>query len=180
MKGLVFRTFYDFCETYHGADVLDNVIEAADLPNGGAYTSVGTYPFTEMVSLITALVQLSGKPLNVTLEEFGAHCFARWVQSWPAEFEGKKLFDVLAKIDDFHEQQVRKLYPDAELPSFRVETRRSKELVLGYRSCKPLVDLAAGVIKGAASHLGENVRLRHEPAEDKDGKYVRITVLSLA
>lgn len=180
MKGLVFTTFYNFCETHHGADVLDEVIEAADLPHGGAYTSVGTYPFTEMVSLITALVRISGKPPNVTLEEFGVHCFARWVQNWPAQFEGRTLFDVLAGIDDFHEKEVRKLYPDAELPSFRVESRTVTQLVLGYRSCKPLVDLAAGVIKGAASHLGEKVRLRHEPAQDDNGDYVRITVLSLA
>ena len=176
----MFTTFYDFCETCHGADVLDDVIEAADLAHGGAYTSVGTYPFSEMVSLITALVKISGRPLNVTLEEFGIHCFAKWVQNWPAQFDGKKLFDVLAGIDDFHEKEVRKLYPDAELPSFRVESRTVTQLVLGYRSCKPLVDLAVGVIKGAASHLGENVRLGHEPAEDEEGNYVRITVRSLA
>lgn len=180
MKGLVFTTFYDFCETNYGGDVLDEVVEAADLPNGGAYTSVGTYPFTQMVSLVTALARISGTPPNATLENFGVHCFSRWVRNWPAQFDGKKLFDVLADIDDFHERQVRKLYPDAELPSFRVESRTVDKLVLGYRSCKPLADLAVGVIKGAASHLGEPVRLRHEPAKDDDGNYVRITIRSLA
>ena len=176
MKGLVFTTFYDFCEVNYGGDVLDDVIDAADLPNGGAYTAVGTYPFTDMVSLITALVTLTGKPLNVTLEEFGVHCFARWVENWPAQFDGKKLFDVLATVDDFHQNEVRKLYPDAELPSFRVEARSADRLVLGYRSCKPLADLAAGVIKGAAFHLKEPVRLRHETAHDDDGDYVRIEI----
>lgn len=180
MKGLVFTTFYDFCETAYGEDVLDEVVEAADLPGGGAYTSVGTYPFTEMVSLISALVKISSKPLNVTMEEFGVHCFASWVRYWPDQFTAKTLFDVLADIDSFHEKQVRKLYPDAELPSFRVETRTAEELVLGYHSCKPLADLAVGVIKGAASHLGERVSLRHEPANDDNGDYVRITVRSLA
>lgn len=176
MKGLVFTTFYDFCEANYGGDVLDDAIQASDLPNDGAYTSVGTYPFSEMVSLVTALAKISGKPLNVILEEFGVHCFTTWVKNWPSQFDGRKLFDILATIDEFHEREVRKLYPDAELPSFRVEFRTEERLVLGYRSCKPLADLAGGVIKGAAIYLNEPVRLRHEPAQDADGKYVRITI----
>lgn len=176
MKGLVFTTFFDFCEDCHGAEVLDDVIVSADLPNGGAYTAVGTYPFADMTALVAALVAITGKPLSVTLEEFGAHCFGKWVQSWPAQFDGKKLFDVLATVDEFHEQQVRKLYPDAELPSFRVEERCADRLVLGYRSCKPLADLATGVIKGAAAYLHEPISVHHRPAQDEDGNYVRIEI----
>ncbi len=178
MKGLVFRTFYEFCEAHHGEELLDEVVEAADLPNGGAYTTVGTYPYPHMEALLGAFLDRTGKPLKGTLEEFGAFCFSKWVRSWPDEFEGKELFDVLSTVDEFHEKQVRKLYPDAELPSFRVESRTETELVLGYRSNKPLSDLAAGVINGAGLHMGHPVRLHQEPAHDDDGDYVRITITS--
>jgi hypothetical protein len=176
VKGLVFTTFYDFCEVKHGRDFLDEVIDAAQLPNGGAYTSVGTYPFSDMVALIGSLVTRTGTELKATLEEFGAHCFRRWVEYWPHQFEGKRLFDVLATIDEFHESQVRKLYPDAELPSFQVEARTSDRLVLGYHSCKPLADLAAGVIKGAAHYLNEPISVRSEAAQSEEGMYVRIHI----
>lgn len=176
MKGLVFTTFYDYCETTYGEDFLDEVIAGAQLPHQGAYTSVGTYPFSEMTSLITALVAKSGEDLKPTLEAFGAHCFGTWVKSWPAQFDGKCLFDVLASIDDFHEQEVRKLYPDAELPSFKVETRSPDRLVLGYHSCKPLADLAVGVITGAADYLQEPVRISSENAKGDSGNYVRIEI----
>lgn len=179
MKGLVFRTFYEFCETHHGADALDEIIEAANLPNGGAFTTVGTYPFPHMEALIGAYIGRTGQALEETLQQFGAFCFSKWVQIWPAEFEGKELFDVLSTVDEFHEKEVRKLYPDAELPSFRVEARSATELVLGYRSQKPLSDLAAGVIKGAGLHMQQPVRVRQEPANDDDGDYVRITITTI-
>jgi len=176
MKGLVFTTFYDYCEANYGSDVLDEVIDSAKLPNGGAYTSVGTYPFSEMVSLVTSLAMISGKSLPVVLEAFGAHCFSKWVEYSPSQFSGKALFDVLATIDDFHETEVRKLYPDAELPSFKVEARTRDHLVLGYHSCKPLADLAVGVIRGASNYLREPVRLTSETVQRDDGNYVRIDI----
>ena len=161
MKGLVFTTFFDFCDDRFGADMLDDVIEDARLPHGGAYTSVGTYPFDEMVALITALVQRAGSTMPTMLEQFGAFCFQCWVKKFPAMFAGRDLFDVLANIDSFHESEVRKLYPDAELPSFQVVARGTDHVLLHYRSCKPLADLALGVIRGAAEHLRSPVHVSH-------------------
>ena len=180
MKGLVFTTFYGHCEERYGADMLDDIIEDADLPNKGAYTSVGTYPFQEMVKLITALVQRSGEPMARILEDFGRTCFGKWVGYVPAHFENKTLFDILAGVDDFHEFEVRKLYPDAELPSFKVESRDPEKLVLRYYSCKPLADLAAGVIKGAAAHLGETIEVKHKPVARGAEAHVRFEVRRLA
>jgi hypothetical protein len=176
MKGLVFTTFYAYCEGAFGADMLESVIEDADLPTKGAYTSVGTYPFEEMVALITALVRLSGKDLKSTLEEFGQFCFSKWVNYAPGHFQGRSLFDILANIDQFHEAEVRKLYPDAELPSFQVDSRDESRLVLRYYSCKPLADLATGVIRGAASHLGETIEVGHRTISNDRGAHVRFEI----
>ncbi len=176
MKGLVFTTFYAHCEDRFGADMLDDIIDDADLPNKGAYTSVGTYPFEEMVALITALVRRTGQPLAKVLQDFGRFCFGKWVNYIPAAFEHRSLFDILADVGNFHEVEVRKLYPDAELPSFTVEERDERRLVLRYVSCKPLADLAAGVIKGAADHLGECVEVSHWPVGSGREAHVLIEI----
>lgn len=176
MKGLVFTTFYAHCAGKYGQDLLDDIIDDADLPNKGAYTSVGTYPFTDIVALMTALVQRTGTPLPAILREFGEFLFSQWVGYVPAYFEGKDLFDIMESIDDFHENEVRKLYPDAELPSFTVAGRDPRQLILQYRSCKPLADLAVGVIRGAADHVGETVEVLHRPAADARGSYVRFEI----
>lgn len=180
MKGLVFTTFFEHVKERYGEDVIDDIIEASALSNQGAYTSAGTYPFTEMVALVSALVTASGTKMPAILEDFGNTCFRKWVKYVPEYFEDKTLFDVMAGIDSFHELEVRKLYPNAELPSFKVECREPDKLVLGYFSCKPLADLAVGVIKGAASHLKEKVLVRHDLAVGEDGPYVRISIDRLA
>ena len=172
MKGLVFTTFYDFCDSKFGPDLLEDVIDAAGLPHSGGYTSVGTYPFDEMVALISALATRTGIGLPALLEQFGEFCFGCWVKKFPHLFTGRDLFDILASIDDFHESEVRKLYPDAELPSFTVTGRGADYLVLDYRSCKPLADLATGVIRGAGKHMNSPVHVRY----DKQGDSIRFRI----
>jgi predicted homoserine dehydrogenase-like protein len=63
MKGIVFTEFLDMVETTISADAVDDVIEAAGVPSGGAYTAVGTYDHKEMVSLVGALSEVSGHPV---------------------------------------------------------------------------------------------------------------------
>ncbi|AUW59341.1 hypothetical protein C1T17_15860 [Sphingobium sp. SCG-1] len=151
-------------------------MEASRVPNGGAYTSVGTYPFEEMVSLMTTTVKLTDMKMPELMESFGTFCFGQWVSYAPARVANKDLFDVLERVDDFHEQEVRKLYPDAELPSFKVESRSDTRLVLAYHSCKPLADLACGVIKGASVHLASPVSVQHSPQSMPGGSYVRFEI----
>ena len=177
MKGLVFTTFFSHVEERYGVEMVDDIIEAARLPHDGAYTSVGTYPFTEMVSLVTALTAATGTPLPTTLDAFGAYCIQTWVNYAPQFFrQSRKLFDILESVDEFHETEVRRLYPDAELPSFVKEERSETRLVLGYYSCKPLAALAMGAIKGAAEHLGQSVEVSCQSAQGPRGAYTRIFV----
>ena len=42
MKGVVFTEFMGLVESRMGLDMLDRTIGEADLPNDGAYNSVGT------------------------------------------------------------------------------------------------------------------------------------------
>lgn len=177
MKGLVFTTFYDHCVQSFGEDMLDDIIEESGVPNDGAYTSVGTYPFEQMVDLITAMCRLTGKALPEVLHDFGRFCFGKWVAYSPDFFSGKQLFDVLASVDHFHEYEVRKLYPDAELPSFKVMARTNDRLTLRYESCKPLANLAAGVIAGASDYLASPVTITHFAERDACGDYVRFEIV---
>ena len=49
--------------------------------------------------------------------------------------------------------EVRKLYPDAELPSF-VTRWEGDAFVLEYRSQRPFAALAEGLLRGAIVHWG--------------------------
>ena len=55
MKGMIFTEFLEMVESKFGLETVDTTIENSDLPSEGIYTSVGTYDFNEMVSLIAGL-----------------------------------------------------------------------------------------------------------------------------
>ncbi|WP_157269492.1 heme NO-binding domain-containing protein [Azohydromonas aeria] len=173
MKGIVFTEFIDLVEEHFDPDVADRMITAAELPGGGAYTSVGTYPHAELVRMVVALGQITGVPLGDLIALFGGHLAKRFKQLFPAFFaEQPDLFSFLASIDSHIHIEVRKLYPDAELPSFPVESRDAQRMTLLYRSQRCFEDLAEGLILGCARQYGESVRLRRETLDGQGTRFV--------
>jgi hypothetical protein len=78
------------------------------------------------------------------------------------------LFDFIGQIDNHIHVEVRKLYPDAELP--RIDTSRSDgEMELLYSSRRPLADFAHGLLEGCISHFGSSVDLQREDLSPESG-----------
>jgi Haem-NO-binding len=177
VKGMVFTELLSFVEQIHGADAVDDLIDACDLPSGGAYTAIGTYDHTEMQTLVAALSRQSNTPPNELLEVFGEHLIGRFRISFPDFFKAAPtLFDFLESIDLHIHVEVRKLYPDAELPEFRAVRLDNETMHLDYISCRPFEALAAGLIQGAAQTCGEPIRLERSYHVRDGGKVVRFSI----
>jgi hypothetical protein len=163
MKGLIFTEFLEMVEAKFSPDMLDRILETADLPSGGAYTAVGTYDHAEMVELVTCLSRETGISAHDLVRAFGTYLFERFHQTFPMYFEGvRSTFDFLRHVQDYIHVEVCKLYPDAELPSFAHETPAPDRFVLVYRSSRPFSVLAEGLIKGCIAHFGEPIDLAVE------------------
>lgn len=166
MKGIVFTEFLEMVEAKWSLDVTDAIIARSAVPSGGAYTAVGTYPHEEIVSLVVALSAETGLAVPDLIRAFGGHLFHRFTQLYPRFFEGvTSSFQLLSGIEDIIHAEVRKLYPDAELPGFEVESGPGA-LTLTYRSRRHFADLAEGLIRGCVSHYGENIEVIRENQSD--------------
>ena len=160
MRGIVFTEFLDFVAARHGDDMVDDIIEASDLPSGGAYTSVGTYGHGEMVALCTSLAARTNQPPAVLIRDFGSQLSDTFAREHPAFFKRAACyFDFLESVEAHIHVEVRKLYPDAELPSFRVLERTTSRMVMEYRSPRRMSPLAEGLIGGSARQFGVEVRI---------------------
>ena len=74
----------------------------------------------------------------------------------PAFFSGvDSAFTFLASIDGHIHVEVRKLYPDAELPRFECRMLGPSQMEMIYTSSRPFADLAEGLIVGCAKHFGQ-------------------------
>jgi hypothetical protein len=166
MKGMVFTEFLEMVEGRFSADMVDDIIADAQPPSGGAYTAVGVYDHAELVSLVVALAGRTGHSTHALVHGFGRYLFDRFLAMFPHFFEDvRSALDFLEGIEAVIHTEVRKLYPDVQLPSFECE-RSADRLSMVYRSPRHLGDLAEGLIHGAVAHFGDNVDIARRDLPD--------------
>ncbi|MCE2949370.1 MAG: heme NO-binding domain-containing protein [bacterium] len=164
MKGMVFTEFLELVERTWSPAMADDLVDACELQSGGAYTSVGTYDHREMVKLVVELAARTGQRPDDVLHWFGGGLFGSLAASFPRFVEGyADALSMLAGIEAVIHVEVRKLYPDAELPVFEVSRQDARTLVLDYRSPRCMDALAHGLIDACVRQFGGGVQVRRAP-----------------
>lgn len=177
MKGIVFTEFLEMVEQRDSLAMAQQVIDDAALPHAGGYTAVGTYPPGEMVRMVQAYGQHANQPAAAVLRHFGRHLFTSFERQFPdfiREVTGP--LELLESVDQRIHGEVRKLYPDAELPSFDCHRPDPDVLEMVYRSTRGLADLAQGLIEACLEAWKTPYRLQREDLGDGDGTHVRFIV----
>jgi hypothetical protein len=176
MKGIVFTEYLEFVEDKFGYNIVDELITKIDLPSGGVYTAVGSYDFTELVQLLVKTCELTQKEPGFMLNKFGWHLFGVFTKSYPQFFIGaQSSFDILTTLDDKIHPEVLKLYPDAELPKFEIESHYQNELIVVYKSKRRMSDFAFGLIEACMDHFDEEGTVDIEKL-DQNGEEVRFII----
>lgn len=180
MKGIIFTEFLDMVEDYYGLAVVDEIIQKSNGVSNGVYTSVGTYEFNEMLSLLVALGEVVSKDIQELLYVFGLYLFNSLRIAHPEVIRSyKKPMPLIAAIEDHIHVHVKKLYPDAALPSFLILEKSEFKLVMVYKSARGLYSLAHGLIVSAFEHYKQAVNVQFEILKE-DGSEVKFTVVSHA
>jgi len=177
MKGIVFRGFLNLVEENFGIETMDAIIEESDLASGGAYTNVGTYDHTEIVTMASHLSDRTGIAMPDLVRTFGNYLFNHLAKAHPdLVAKHSNSFDMLDAIERDIHREVRKLYPDAELPYLDCQIEGNGTLHMLYRSGRPLADVAHGLIEGCAAHFDETITIAREDRSTGDETTVMFTV----
>lgn len=156
MKGTIFVELVKMAEGAFGEDVVDDVLDKADLDNGGAFTTVGNYPCSELVKIVVAFSEHSGLSPDVLQKMFGHWMLTHFVENYPEFFSSKAdAFSLLESIEGEIHVEVRKLYPEAELPTFETERKDATHLNMTYESPRPLSAFCHGMIEAALEHFDQ-------------------------
>ncbi len=148
MKGTIFVELVNMAEDAFGEDVVDQVLDKANLDNDGAFTAVGNYPCSELVKIVVAFSEHSGISAEVLQRMFGHWMMDHFVENYKEFFSGKiDSFSLLEAVDGEIHVEVKKLYPDAELPVFATERLSENHLKLTYSSPRPLVEFCHGMVE---------------------------------
>ncbi len=162
-------------EQRHGYELVDRILTTTNLTSGGIYTAVGTYPAAEMEALLQTLAAETGTSLPIWLNVFGHHLFGVFTRYYAHFLTGVSgTFDLLQQIEGYIHVEVRKLYPDAELPQFVTSRPEADTLEMLYRSERRLSDLACGLMEAAFAHYGEQASITRTPlnADESEVRFI--------
>ena len=170
MKGIILASFVDFAERELGG--------AADGLSAASYNPVTGYSDEELFDLVARTSEAAGVEIPEVLRRFGAHLFRTFATLYPVFLDGvESAMELLGGIETYVHGEVKKLYPDAEFPSFEVRAPGAGRLELLYRSRRPLADLAEGLIHGCVAHFGERIAVsRQDLGAPADGRAARFTL----
>jgi len=157
MKGFIFTNFVDFIETTHGLEMVDEMITNCNLPSEGIYSSFSNYDFDELVSLLTYVSTKTNTNPEILLEKFGVFVFPYLIGKHSYIIENfDNPIDLIGGIENHIHIEVKKLYNDADLPTFRVVEKTEKKLSIIYNSSKGLTYFDIGLIKETLNHFNVN------------------------
>jgi len=156
MKGLIFVELLKMAEKASNEDLVDGVLDGLELESGGAYSAVGSYSCSELVAIVGGLSEKMNAPASALQEQFGHWMLDHFVENFGQFFSEKhSAFDMLESIDQEVHVEVRKLYPDAELPRFETKRLSQTEMTMTYISARPLQSFCHGLIESCLAHYGE-------------------------
>ncbi|WP_103071569.1 heme NO-binding domain-containing protein [Aquimarina sediminis] len=177
MKGIVFTEFLDLVENKFGLAVVDKIIQQADLPSQGAYTAIGTYNFSEMLSLLQHLSEHTQLSIDDLLLTYAEHFFAVLANSYPGLIDKyNDPIELLSSIENHIHVEVQKIYPDAELPTFEIIEKSDSKLVMIYKSSRAMYSFGLGLMNKTFEHFDSSAEITFEKLVS-DGTEVKFSIV---
>jgi hypothetical protein len=176
MKGIVFTEFLDLVEDKFGLEMVDKIISQSTLESEGIYTSIGTYSFSEMLQLLENLSKNTAISIDDLLLVYAEHFFSVIEKSYPGLLATyKDPIEMLASIEDHIHIEVRKIYPEAELPTFVIKDRKDKSLVMIYKTSRAMHHFGLGLMNKTFEHFNTTATIVLEKIKE-DGTEVKFII----
>tara|TARA_B110000046_G_C13010557_1_gene406470 strand:+ start:771 stop:1313 length:543 start_codon:yes stop_codon:yes gene_type:complete len=176
MKGIVFTEFLDLVEDKFGLEMVDKIISQSDLPSEAAYTTIGSYSFSEMLILLQNLSKNTGISIDKLLLVYGEHFFNVLEKSYPGIFATyKDPIDMLSSIENHIHIEVKKIYPNAQLPLFIVLEKRADFLVMIYKSSRAMHHFGLALMNKTFEYFNATATIEIEKIKE-DGTEVKFII----
>src|SRR5690349_1607001 len=123
MKGIIFNELNRMVVERFGVEVWERILEEAPLKTtGGAFIGPKTYPDEDLLAIVNQASQLLGVPIDDLIRQYGHFIFANLARLYPVFVKpAMTAKSFLKTVHSVIHVEVRKLYPDASLPSFHYE-----------------------------------------------------------
>ncbi|MGS0680898.1 heme NO-binding domain-containing protein [Shewanella sp. 125m-7] len=177
MKGIIFAEFLELVEDTFGLETCQKMLD--ENQNDGVYTSVGTYDHRDLVKLIVTLSKLTGISAEELQQVYGRSIFNTLYKSMPGlEGKAQTTFAFINSVEAYIHIEVKKLYANANPPSFHFISETETQLVMDYLSARCMSHVCLGLIQGCADHFNETINIQMQPM-NSDQSEVRFIITTL-
>ena len=178
MKGIIFRSFLAFTRQEFGEVFVEDMFSLVPSGTEGAYSNVGTYPSSELLQMMGHVLEHYEGDAAELQSAFGEFTFARLASRYPDLVnQYEDAFQCVYDVDRTIHQNVRKLYPEAELPNMNARLQNNgQQLLLDYQSPRAFMHMAHGLLKGCLQHYGDSARLSMDDLSGGAGTHARFTL----
>ncbi|WP_337658457.1 heme NO-binding domain-containing protein [Sphingorhabdus sp. Alg231-15] len=174
MKGIIFTELVRFMEKVKSADFADAVISGSELPNDGAFTSVGNYPSEYALNMVAEASAQSGIEAAELCRLYGKYLYGRFTILYPHIMESYRTAEsLLTHVGSHIHNEVCILYPDAQPPQITAQESAEKTII-SYQSHRPMAAIAQGLVQGCMEHYDDRRALEWSISED--GKSATFTI----
>ena len=161
MKGEIFNILEDFIVDNWGRDTFEEIFEEVHdkLITKEPFVGPGTYPDSDFMAIVAQAVAKLGVTLEQAVHAFGVYTFPKLAEKMPdyvAPYKHPK--DFLLTLHDVIHVEVKKLYPDAETPSFEYRDEKENELVMIYHSKRKLYNFVEGMFESVGSYYNTPIQ----------------------
>ena len=166
MKGIIFVKLNQFVDELWGDEFWDELLQDAELPSDGIYTSVATYDDAELFTLVGLIMEKKGLTGQQAQMAFGQWMFKQLLEAAPPEaHKFTDVFSFLYGVQDVIHVEAKKLKPEAILPEFEFIEETENSLSFHYLSPRKMCYFCEGIIEGLADHTGQKVAIEQTECE---------------
>ncbi len=157
MHGLIFHLLQDYVTKNYGAPAWTGLLQESGLGQR-VYLTSAVYPDEELVSLVAAACQKTGRAAGDVVEDFGHWITGDLIKMYATLIKPEwKTLDLIEITENTIHTVVRAQDPAAKPPELHVARISLNELVIFYTSSRKLCALAVGITKGIAEYYHEQV-----------------------
>mgnify|MGYP001310176391 FL=1 len=176
MKGIVFTVLLELVEDRFGLETVDHIITNSELESNGIYTSIGSYSFSELSQLLQHLSESTQISVDNLLLLLGEHFFDVAEKSYPELMSSyKNPIEMISSIENHIHIEVKRIYPDADLPTFKVIEKTENLLIIDYKSSRAMCYFSLGLMNKTFEFFNSTATIELEKIKE-DGTEVRFVI----
>ncbi|MFT6835716.1 MAG: putative hydrocarbon binding protein [Francisellaceae bacterium] len=162
MQGSIFTSFSEMVIEKMGMAVWNDLLAKVRPTSEGIYTNGMQYKDSEIMALVAALSEITKiDPPNV-IRTFGQYLFSDLYNNSSSDLSHiNNLRDFLIYIESVIHKEVKRVYPQAYLPTFECSDTSDGDFVMFYHSKRKLCYLSEGLILSASEHFNQPITINH-------------------